>query len=220
MALQLGQWKSIAVVAGIAVLALALVLIIGLPAAPDNGTTSNNNTAPDESVVATVNAEEITTEDITTLQRIVWVWYREWVDTPVLLERLIADRVLVQEAVRQDYMPTELEAESELLIELASMGRTREDFEVRLEQVGLYWEEYLVIFRNQLATERYLADVVDVTEEEVRAYYDDMKEAEGEEIEPFEELEQAIIEFLRQRKVFLVIEDLREKADIVYTQSE
>ena len=105
------------------------------------------------------------------------------------------------------------------------MEMTMEEFQEQLEVQGLSYQEHLEDFRAQLAIQDYLYDAVEVpevTEEDVKEFYEAWKQMLPEEQEPphFEELKSEIIMHLEQQKqqeaIVPFIEELRAKADIEY----
>jgi hypothetical protein len=116
------------------------------------------------------------------------------------------------------------EAEQELEARVALSGRTMEDFEADLAKSGFSYEEYLQDFQRQLAINSYVDDAVqvpEVTEIEARVFYEDYKQqSPEEEFPPFEQLKSEIMALLEQQKrqeaTSLLIEELKEKADIEY----
>ena len=179
---------------------------------------------PGSEVVARVNGEAITAGDVTKLRVKVYESYRMQISEEEALEQLIAETVLYQEAEQQGYAPTMDEAEQELEARVASSGRTMEDFEADLAKSGFSYEEYLQDFQRQLAINSYLDDAVqvpEVTELEARVFYEDYKQqSPEEELPPFEQLKSEIMALLEQQKrqeaTSLLIEELKEKADIEY----
>ena len=180
--------------------------------------------APGSEVVARVNGEAITAGDVTKLRVKVYESYRMQISEEEALEQLIAETVLYQEAEQQGYAPTMDEAEQELEARVASSGRTMEDFEADLAKSGFSYEEYLQDFQRQLAINSYLDDAVqvpEVTEIEARVFYENYKQESPEaELPPFEQLKSEIMALLEQQKqqeaTSLLIEELKEKADIEY----
>ena len=79
-------------------------------------------------------------------------------------------------------------------------------------------------FQRQLAINSYLDDAVqvpEVTEIEARVFYENYKQqSPEEELPPFEQLKSEIMALLEQQKqqeaTSLLIEELKEKADIEY----
>lgn len=180
--------------------------------------------APGSEVVARVNGEAITAGDVTKLRVKVYESYRMQISEEEALEQLIAETVLYQEAEQQGYAPTMDEAEQELEARVASSGRTMEDLEADLAKSGFSYEEYLQDFQRQLAINSYLDDAVqvpEVTEIEARVFYENYKQESPEaELPPFEQLKSEIMALLEQQKqqeaASLLIEELKEKADIEY----
>lgn len=180
--------------------------------------------APGSEVVARVNGEAITAGDVTKLRVKVYESYQMQISEEEALEQLIAETVLYQEAEQQGYAPTMDEAEQELEARVASSGRTMEDFEADLAKSGFSYEEYLQDFQRQLAINSYLDDAVqvpEVTELEARVFYENYKQESPEaELPPFEQLKSEIMALLEQQKqqeaTSLLIEELKEKADIKY----
>ena len=203
-------------IAGAAVIVAAAVLTAALVFA--------TIAAPGSEVVARVNGEAITAGDVTKLRVKVYERYRMQISEEEALEQLIAETVLYQEAEQQGYAPTMDEAEQELEARVASAGRTMEDFEADLAKSGFSYEEYLQDFQRQLAINSYLDDAVqvpEVTELEARVFYENYKQQSPEaEHPPFEQLKSQIMALLEQQKrqeaTSLLIEELKEKADIKY----
>lgn len=203
-------------IAGAAVIVAAAVLTAALVLA--------TIAAPGSEVVARVNGEAITAGDVTKLRVKLYESYRMQISEEEALEQLIAETVLYQEAEQQGYAPTMDEAEQELEARVASSGRTMEDFEADLAKSGFSYEEYLQDFQRQLAINSYLDDAVqvpEVTELEARVFYENYKQESPEaELPPFEQLKSEIMALLEQQKqqeaTSLLIEELKEKADIKY----
>ena len=206
-------------IAGVAVIVAAAVLTAALVFA--------TIAAPGSEVVARVNGEAITAGDVTKLRVKVYESYRMQISEEEALEQLIEETVLYQEAEQQGYAPTMDEAEQELEARVASSGRTMEDFKADLAKSGFSYfsyEEYLQDFQRQLAINSYLDDAVqvpEVTELEARVFYENYKQQSPEaELPPFEQLKSEIMALLEQQKqqeaTSLLIEELKEKADIEY----
>jgi parvulin-like peptidyl-prolyl isomerase len=201
---------GVAVILAVAVLTAAMLLIAIAP--------------PGSEVVASVNGEAITAGDVTKLRVKAYESYRMQISKEEALEQLIAETVLYQEAEQQGYAPTMDEAEQELEDRVASSGRTMEDFESDLAKSGFSYEEYLQDLQRQLAINSYLDDVVqapEVTDLEARIFYENYKQQHPEAGNiTFEQLESQIIALLEQEKrqeaISLLIEELKDKADIKY----
>lgn len=180
--------------------------------------------APGSEVVARVNGEAITAGDVTKLRVKAFEFNKMQISEEEALEQLIAETVLYQEADEQGYAPTMDEAEQELEARVASSGRTMEDFEAELANSSFSYEEYLQDFQRHLAINSYVDDAVqvpEVTEIEARVFYENYKQQYPEaELPPFEQLKSEIMALLEQQKqqeaTSLLIEELKEKADIKY----
>jgi len=205
---------GVAVIVAVAVLTAALLLMAIAPPGSE------------VVVVAKVNGEAITSGDVTKLRVKVYEFLREQMSEEEALEQLIAWAVLYREAEQQGYAPTMDEAEQELEARVTSSGRTIEDLKAELANKSSFsYEEYLQDFQRQLAINSYLDDAVqvpEVTEEEAREWYKDYIQQHPEAGNmTFEQRESEIMAFLKQEKrqeaTSLVIEELKEKADIEYS---
>lgn len=218
MTLKLRNWKVVAVIAGVvAVAALTVVLV------------QANIAARDADVVARVNGERITSQDVAELQASYQQYYDVEITTGQALEQLITQKVLYQEARHKGHLLTMEEAEQELHAQLGAANLTPEDFRAQLDVYGVSYDEYVEHYRKQTAIEHYLTaevPVVEVTEEEARELYNDyVQQFPDEEFPPFEEMESYMTSILEQERqqeaqeaMLLLIEQLREEADIqIYT---
>lgn len=226
IASRLRNRKVIAVIAGTtALVVLAVVLILTTLGAPDD------NGVPG-SVLARVNGEAITREDVASMQKIVLQWDGVWVEAEEVLEQLVSQRLLFREAESRDYVPIDGEVEVELLTRLAILRIPIEELHAMLEETGLSYQEFLEHRKVQLAITAFLDNEIEqpeVTEEEVMQAYEEYKELyrqmfPDQEPPPFEEMKSQVITAAegqkRQEAISLFIEKLREKAEIEYMQSE
>jgi len=219
--------KIIGVTAGIvAVAVVAVVLILSATGAPDN------DTEPVDKVVAILDGEEITEKDVADARVVIFWAYGRYADRTEALEHLIAEKLLYREAEREDYVPTVDQTWLELTISVGMRELTLEEFEERLGWDGLSLDDYLEHFRRMLAINTFLedtAEVPEVTEEDIREFYEGYVEYQREKYpdeEPptLEEMESHIVTVLEPRKrqeaASLLVEELREKADIQYMEVE
>ena len=205
---------GVAVIVAVAVLTAALLLMAIAPPGSE------------VVVVAKVNGEAITSEDVTKLRVKAYEFLRKQMSDEEALEQLIAETLLYQEAEQQDYAPTMDEAEQELEARVTSSGMTMEDIKAELAKKSSFsYEEYLQDFQRQLAINSYLDDAVqvpEVTEEEAREWYKNYMQQHPEAGNmTFEQLELEIMAILEQEKrqeaITRFIEELKEKADIEYS---
>lgn len=207
--------RTIAVSVAVAVLLVVLVLVIG--------TGSDDDAAPGGMVVAVLNGQDITAEEVARMQATVLREHNRWADEEEALEQVIVERLLYWEAEREGYVPTLEETEQTMLDRLLLRGLSREEFEEQLEAEALSWEEYLEVYQRHLAINRYLDDKLDVpevTEEQARRFYEEYKQRVPEDPRTFEEMEEEIHAgaewFNQQTAVFSLTQELRAKAEIQY----
>jgi len=214
MRLDRKKGRIIAGIAGIAAVAvLTVVLILATVGAPG------------PNVVASVNGEDITKQDVEEFRTRAYLWYGQNATEEQSLEQMIAEKLLYREA-EQGYLLTREEAEQELVTRLELMGKIIEDLKAQLQEDDLSYDEYLLDVQRQLAIENYLNDTVEapaVTEEEARAYYEDYRESfllryPDQPFPPFEQVQSEIVKLLSQEKqqeaMLILIEELEEKADV------
>ena len=222
LASRLRNWKSIAIIAG----AVALVALITVLVLARSGPTDDNGVP--ETVLATVNGETITTEDVTSMQKTVFQWDGVWVEASEVLEQLITQRLLFREAESCDYVPDDTEVELEMTTRLLIMGIPIEELYTMLEDTGLTYQEFLEHRKVQLAITALLDNEIgtpEVTEEEVMEAYEEYRESymetsAGREPPPFEEIQSLIISMAEEAKrgdaIFAYVEEMRDNAEIIY----
>lgn len=214
----------IAGIAAVAVLATVLVLVTAGP--PDD------DAEPGNAVLATVNGDEITAEEVARVQQRMLRWDNVVVEKEEVLEQLIVERLLYREAIREGYEPTLQETEREVRMSMADTGMQVEELHARLAEEGLSYMEYLEERQVQLAIVRFVDDAVevpDVTEEEAREFHEGYQEffrQQYPDLEPlpYEEIRDTVISVLEEQTheeaVSLFVAQLRKQADIQYVQSE
>ena len=214
------QWKIIAGIAAAAVLTTVVVLVT--TGAPDD------DMSPGNAVLATVNGEEITAEEVARIQQRMLRWDNVVVEKEEVLEQLIVERLLYREAIREGYEPTLQETEREVRGSMANTGMQVEELHARLAEEGLSYMEYLEERRVQLAIVMFVDDAVevpDVTEEEAREFHEGYQEffrQQYPDLEPlpYEEIRDTVISVLEEQRqeeaVSLFVAQLRKQADIQY----
>jgi len=208
IALQFRNRKAIAMVAGVVAFAvIAVVLILGTVGAPD------------ADLLAVVNGDRITSEDVAKLQAR-YEACRTSIDPDPALEQLVIEKLLYREAGREPYLPTTDEAAQELQAQLEADGFTLAEFQVELELYGISYNEYLETFRRELAIRNYVDAETQITEQQVRERYEEYQQTPDLLLPPFQEVKEQITLELKQEAVLLLIQALKEEADIQYMQSE
>lgn len=176
-------------------------------------------------VIARVNGEEVYSNEVAELQEVFNQQGQEVSENEVL-EQIINQKLISQEVEEKGYAVSNEEAEAVLEEQLAAQGSTLEEFKQQIEEQGVTYQEQLEYIKEQLATQNYLADVIDqesleVSEGESKEFYEMYQDQESsEETATFEELEPQIIATLQQQKeqqeIMALIQKLKETAEIEY----
>jgi len=208
MAMHVRNRRTIAIVAGVVASAvIAVVLILATVGAPD------------ADLLAVVNGDRITSEDVAKLQAR-YEACRTSIDPDRALEQLVIERLLYGEARREPYLPTTDELEQELQAQLEADGFTLAEFQVELELHGISYDEYLETFRRELAIRNYVDAEIQVTEQQARERYEEYQQTPHLLLPPFQEVKEQITLELKQEAMVALIQQLLEKSDIQYIQSE
>lgn len=143
---------------------------------------------------------------------------KQWKSLPVqakqnisrdqLLEQLVQERLLLQEADKQNITIADEQVQQYINAQLAQSGATKEQFEQALQQQGTSLEEVAQTYRRQLIIAKLFEETVSeeplATQEDILAYYQDNKE-----------------QFFRQQRVtvrhILIQTNESEKPEIVDT---
>lgn len=218
------------------VLMLSVIFIVGCSTSEPGENVQNNEFLPDaiepdkptepaeNTVVATVNDQEIHSNDVIAIQQAV-VQQGQQISEVDALEEAINQEVLEQKVQEEEIVVTTQEAESMIEEQLMMQGASLEDYKNQLETQGVSYDEELENIKEQLAMQLYMEQhfedqTFEVTEEEAQELYQAYKEQSPEEIPSFEELEQQIIESLEQQKqqeaIGLHVQELRSEATIEY----
>lgn len=135
-----------------------------------NGSDDNDEDFEVE-VLATVNGEEITQEDVTMLQQS-YMQQGQQLSEEDALEELINHEVLSQHSLQEKFMPTDDEVEDEIEDILQQYNFTKEELEQQLQQQGMSYEEYFQNIKKDLAMQNSLSDAVaeyNIPDEEAEA---------------------------------------------------
>jgi len=198
---RLRNWRVIAVVAAAIAIAVVTVVLVTLGAA--NG-----------DVVATVNEEKITAEDVAQMQARYEFYYGEDYAFEEALAQLLVEAMVYQEAERAGYLLDREQAEQELRAQLVRDGWTMEELLAALEEYGIVYDDYMETFHRELAMGNYVDDEVAVTVEQARERYDNLFEIYGEELPPFDSMKEQIIIDMEREDLARLIEGLRAEARI------
>ena len=215
----------------IAVLGLILLFYAGAKLLQDEDSNNENEDIKDntqdytnKSILAIVNGEEISLETVN-LTRQSYMQQGKQYSQEQILELLINQTIVIQNAIKDGYNYTDVETESELQKLLSQQNSTLDEYKQQLQNQGLSYEEELQNYKMQLILHTYLDDAIEgeninVTESEALAYYNLYKDKTEGKVPSYEELESQIMDYLQQIKeqvvINNVIEDLRDNGEIIY----
>jgi len=217
------RWIVVAGIAAVAVLVAVLVLVTA--GAPEN------DAPPTGEVLAVVNGEQITAEEVSTVQMRMLQWDGVRLEKEQVLEQLISQALIFREAEEKGLVPTIEETEEELLATMPK-GMTAEELRQIWREQGIIYDQYLEQHRVTLAINRFLDATIEVpepTEEELREFYEGYREyhrqrSPDEDPPTFEEMRSTIVtvveEQKRQEATSVLIQELRDQADIQYMEPE
>jgi len=174
-------------------------------------------------VVATVNNEEITSEEVQEIQQI-FAQQGQQVDEEQSIEQLISEKLLLSEVKNKGYELSLEETQQLIEQQLSMQGMSIEDYKEQLNQLGSSYETELSNLQEQFSIQNYIDSQVgtdfNVSEQEVEQFYQQYSAQSQEEIPPKEELEVQIVESIKQQKqqeaISLLLEQLKQDAEIVY----
>lgn len=187
-----------------------------------------------EDAVAIVNGEEISREKFDSLvdQQKIMISQQQEIDfesedgkemlgrlEEYVLENLIVEKVLIQEAREMGYEVTKEDVEKELEEIIFQFG-SEEEFEELLKENNIELDELKETINNEMIVNEYVENELDeikVSEEEAKAIYDQYKEG-NQDMPDFEDIKEQIIEDTkrqkREREISKLIDDLVENSDI------
>lgn len=198
--------------------------------APDNKNADNTlgesttESVVKNRVVAIVNDEEVESEEVSEIQRILLQQGQE-ISEEEALEQVINQKILEQKVQQEDIVITNEESESVIKEQLAMQGATLDDYKQQVESQGTSYEAELENLKNQIAIQNYLEAQLedksfDVSEEEAQEFYEMHKAQSVEEVPPYEELQRQISASLEQQKrqeaIGALIQELKTDANVEY----
>jgi len=219
-------------------ISIMLTLLVVLAACGDDGDEAENPEAPveeqvefsdeervdPETLVATVNGYEIKGDrynPIYTQVKMQMAQFGQDVSDLDLLKEQTLDVLVEQQLIRQDAETIGIDiTEDEVQNEFDELKEQNEEqLNIVLEEFGLTEEEFKIQLRDDLITAEYIESELDieVTDEEVEEFYEQLRE-ENEEIEGLDEMEELIRAQLENQKTQEQlpekVEELRENAEI------
>ncbi|MBN2111915.1 peptidylprolyl isomerase [Candidatus Woesearchaeota archaeon] len=162
--------KNMKLKKGLIILAAIAVIIVLLVAAA-------KYFRSEEKVAATVNGEKIMKEEVLAEYLKVPVEYRNLMTTDTILEGMIVEKLLLQEADKMGITVTDEEVDVYTQALLDAYGITEENLTKSLEEAGSNMEELKEQFRDRLIITQLLNETIfseiEVSEDEINNYYEE-----------------------------------------------
>ncbi|SFL57062.1 SurA N-terminal domain-containing protein [Gracilibacillus orientalis] len=189
---------------------------------------SDEELVEEDQAVATINGEEISGSSYNRMYPLVKGTLQQSgqdvEDTEAIKNQTLSE-LITQELIRQDAEEEGLTVEQEEVEnEMAALEEQYGDeFATLLESSGFTKETYKLQLENDLLSSKYMESVlgIEVTDEEIKEYYETAKEQSEEELPPLEDVKSTIKQQLttqkqqeKQEEIQSKIEELRENAEI------
>jgi peptidyl-prolyl cis-trans isomerase SurA len=186
----------------------------------------NDNGELSENVVATVNGEGITSDDVEATQQS-YVQQGQQISEEEALEQLIDQEVLSQYSLQEEFMPSDTEVEGEINTNLEQYNMTQEELEQQLAQSGMTYEEYFQSVKEGLAMQNCLSKAVDEynvsdedAEQQINMILQQYNMTKGELEQQLAQSGMTYEDYLDQMKQQIaqgsLLEDIKEDAEIKY----
>ncbi len=205
------------IIGAVVILAVILGLIFFSPFESGSSSTS------DGEVVAKVNGQAIYQGDVDKLKTSLQTQSPLPLEDSAVIEQLVVQNILLQQAEDEDITITTQEAEDEVSKVLSKNGRTLEDFKVQLTASKLNYETVLEDFKKQLQIQKLIeahVEIRDVTDAEALAYYESNKAVlfQGAVPPAYETVKEQLKEYIKQQnsqpKLLEYVQSLKQTADI------
>ena len=177
-----------------------------------------------DEVLATVNGEEITQDDVVEIIEMVSQQGMQ-VDEEQALEEAVAITALSQRAEEEGFTVTQAEAEEEIE---NMLGMSPQEFQQIMEQQGLSYEDEMERLKQDIAIQNFLEDamsdeVPEVSDEEIEQHYEEfteMMEMQGQEVPELEEIRDELEAQIQQEQTQPLqqefLEQVVEEAEVEY----
>ncbi|MCA0987722.1 SurA N-terminal domain-containing protein [Guptibacillus algicola] len=177
-----------------------------------------------DSVVATVNGEEISGKDYNSMLMQTQLRYTmegkdpsktETAETikKEVMDNLIGQELLLQEAKEQGFEASDKEVETEL-DQVKSQFESEEQLQEALKAQGITLEQLERQYANIVVVDKYVEENVktpEVTEEEMKAFYDEQFTKDAENPPSYDEMKDRIKSYLEETKLQKEVQELRNK---------
>jgi len=174
---------------------------------------NNNQSSDQEEVVATVNQEKITREDLD-LHKTVLQQQGQNVGDERALQDLINQKLLYQEAKKEVNL-SDKQVEANLEQRLASQGMSLDDFKQQISKQGEDYGEIKNRLRKQIILSQYYQVVrqesdINVSDDEAKTFYEQNEQMISQQApnSSFEDLKPVIKQQLKQQKMQQVVQNL------------
>jgi len=225
-----GSQKSLIASIGVAVVLIVAAMLLFnvsgiMPGDQSSGVINDNETAAQPGkVVATVNGEPITANQVASVEQRVSLSGQN-VSQRAIIEELVKQEILDQQAKKEGYTVSKQEVEQMLMAQMAGQNMSLSELKQMVAQQGGSWEQQIENYRRQLATQNYIEEtiagqVAPVTEQEIQQYYQAYKQQSQQEVPTLEQVKQQINLTLQQQKrqqaINALVEQLKPNYDIEY----
>ncbi len=155
---------------------VAIILVIwGISVFPDIISKDNSD------ILVIVEGEQITSEDLDLNWDAIPIDMKLSLTKEQVLEELINEKLLLLDAENKGFSTTDEEVDLFVQEQLASLGMNEDDFKMLIEQQGMNISEVKEIYKKQLTISKLFEDIsedeLNITEEEIKAYYDANQES-------------------------------------------
>ncbi len=221
--------KSIIGITGGSIVVIIAAVFLFMPGIIPNDLKPTDSESKTNPVVAEINGQEIRLDEVKeTVDSAMTQGQR--LDSITALDRIITKTLLLEEAQQRDISVTVNDASDELTTMYEQNGLTEEQFDERLNQLGVTYDQTLQLYHEQLIINEMLAVEVananlEVTDEEANVFFEENIEMIQSQLGSnvnFEQIESQIQNTVLQQKqqqfISEFIEDLRGDATILTYQ--
>ncbi len=200
-----------------------ILILAGFFAFNMDNTNNNQEDNKEETIVAKVNQEEITREDLDAY-KVMLEQEGGASDDMTAIQGLINQKILYQEAKKEiEISPSE--TEQIMKQQLSNQGMTLEEFKSQVNKQGQDYDEVIGSFKQQIILSQYYQNMindsgVNITDKEAKDFYEENKEIFLQQApnSSYEDLEEIIKEKLKSQKTQGLLQEkimkLRENAEI------
>lgn len=168
-------------------------------------------------IVATVNGDQITRDEVETLEQQNQQMQGVTATLDELVEQLISSRVLLSILEDQGYQITKDDVENYYV----EMGIQPEQLKTEVENMNMDYDDFLEQSKDELAFSQYLSEIqedLEVTQEEVEVFYEEQRMVLDQEGLTYEDVEEDLYNYILEEKSHEVlisdIEQEMHQADI------